>query len=80
MMTLIISRFLLCPNCFLAFSVRKTDRTFAVESIISHSFPSSQKFNISNGMAGISSLPMPCPKETLSRVAVPRNSSKKHCC
>ncbi|XP_021681430.2 uncharacterized protein LOC110665553 isoform X2 [Hevea brasiliensis] len=37
-----------------------------------------EKFNISNGRAGISSLLMPRPKETLSRVAVPRNSSEKN--
>ncbi|XP_021601342.2 uncharacterized protein LOC110606708 isoform X5 [Manihot esculenta] len=37
-----------------------------------------EKFNISNGRAGLSSQLMPRPKETLSRVAVPRNSSEKY--
>eukprot|EP00257_Ricinus_communis_P013951 XP_015571517.1 uncharacterized protein LOC8274307 isoform X1 [Ricinus communis] len=37
-----------------------------------------EKFNISIGRAGISSQLMPRPKETLSRVAVPRNSSEKY--
>ncbi|KDP32739.1 hypothetical protein JCGZ_12031 [Jatropha curcas] len=36
-----------------------------------------EKLNISNGRAGISSQLMPRPKETLSRMAVSRNSSEK---
>jgi len=37
-----------------------------------------QKYNTSNGRAGISSQLMPRPKEMLSRVAVPRISSEKY--
>ncbi|KAF2296775.1 hypothetical protein GH714_001878 [Hevea brasiliensis] len=37
-----------------------------------------EKFDVSNGRAGLSSQLMPRPKETLSRVAVPRNSSEKY--
>ncbi|XP_055959987.1 uncharacterized protein LOC126665739 isoform X2 [Mercurialis annua] len=37
-----------------------------------------EKFNISNGRAGISSQLLSRTKETLSRVAIPRNSSEKY--
>ena len=37
-----------------------------------------QKYNTSNGRAGISSQLMPRPKEMLSRVAVPRISSEQY--